>query len=83
MSGEYFIPEAPWTVNVNMLPTERLHEIVQAYHRMAEALIEIGAAPFVQYTGEVPWCFHCTMSIEDGCQADCPGLLARRALGVA
>jgi hypothetical protein len=80
--GPYVIPEAG-RQSVNVLPTDRLVAIVALFHVMEQALIEIAATPFVHYSGETPWCFHCTMSIEEGCMSDCPGLLARRALGVA
>jgi hypothetical protein len=75
------IPADGWTVSVNMLPTERVIEIVETYRRMAEALIEIGSA-FV-YEGSHTYCLHCEMPVEIGCGKRCPGLIARRAGGVA
>lgn len=87
MSGEYFIPEASGAPAVNVLPTERLQEICQAHNRYAEALIEV--ATMFLFVGAGPRCAgntvcgHCTEWVTHGCDDNCPGLLARRALGVA
>jgi hypothetical protein len=66
-----------------VLPTERLQAIIDAYHRHAEALIAIAAN--LHYYKAFGWtsCGSCRMWVTTGCPSDCPGLLARRALGVA
>ena len=60
--------------------------------RYADALIEIAAgfetntkrAWRIEKQRAVPnGCAHCHRAFEAGCTAECPGLLARRALGVA
>ena len=56
--------------------------------RYADALIEI-ATDFVGWDwddkedGYNSCCRHCTKSVFEGCADRCPGLAARRALGVA
>jgi hypothetical protein len=52
--------------------------------RFAEALIEIAVVGHRSNRGD-PWpdCFYCKNPVEWGCLGWCPGLLARRALGVA
>ena len=87
-SGEpYYIPGAKGTPPMNVVPTDTLLELQRALDRYAEALIEIGAAFDSQYGIGwcTTWCSYCGhgMDDEEGCSADCPGLLARRALGVA
>jgi hypothetical protein len=71
------------STNVNVLPTERLAAIVEQHNRMAEALIEIAAGFAPATEGGRAWCRHCGWSANHGCVTGCPGLLARRALGVA
>lgn len=67
--------------NTSVLPTDRLVEIVAMFHVMEEALIELASA----FTGPptARMCCRCAMGVEFGCDKKCPGLLARRALGVA
>ncbi len=50
----------------------------------ADALIEIAAAWDESEVAGPPWCSHCDTRMDDdcGCFPDCPGLLARKALGV-
>ncbi|HKO84467.1 MAG TPA: hypothetical protein VJ140_07855 [Actinomycetota bacterium] len=81
-AGPYLMAGAPPAVSV--LPTERLAEIVQRYHVMAEALIEIGTS-FDYYASEDgTWCIcqHCGEDMATGCPVGCYGQVARRALGV-
>jgi len=62
---------------------------LQAHKRHADALIEIAAS--FRFFGAVPEadpsllteCNHCERLLRSGCRDWCPGLLARRALGVA
>jgi hypothetical protein len=88
MSDEYVIPEQA-VESVNVLPTDRLVAIVAMFHVMEDALIEIGAAfercvtPDCDFCGGDLTCMSCRQSVEAGCIDTCPGLLARRALGVA
>lgn len=79
----YFIPEAAGAPAVNVLPTERLMEIVQSHRRLEEALIEIATAfdARVSLPPACRWCGHPMWAVS--CLDWCPGLLARRALGVA
>lgn len=55
--------------------------------RFAEALIEIAAgfdgSVFDEGDPDLIDCMWCGASMAGGCRAMCPGLLARRALGVA
>lgn len=50
----------------------------------SDALIEI-AASFGNYVlaGGGSFCLHCRCHMQNDCQADCPGLRARRALEIA
>lgn len=45
----------------------------------ADALIAIAAA----FTGKKPRCLHCRRWLTVGCATWCPGLRARRILGIA
>jgi hypothetical protein len=80
------------TASVSMLPTDRLMEIVQMFHVMERALTEIATAwetdpergwEIVRGRAVPNGCACCHSGFEEGCAADCPGLLARVALGVA
>lgn len=51
--------------------------------RYADALIEIAAAFRSDFGYRDSFCLHCRCHMQNGCLGDCPGLLARRALGVA
>jgi hypothetical protein len=69
--------------NLNVLPTDRLVAIVAMFHVMEGALMKI-ATNF--RPPSPPWdahCFYCLEEMSIGCADSCPGLLARRALGVA
>lgn len=52
---------------------------------LIDALIKIAAGfrEDVYYTKEDSFCLHCRCHMQNGCLDDCPGLLARQALGVA
>lgn len=72
---------------LSVLPTERLVDIIDGFKRYADALIEIAAG----FDGslhddgdpDLVDCFWCDFSMASGCGDWCPGLRARRALGVA
>lgn len=68
---------------MSMMPTERLQEIVATYKRMADALIEIGAAFDAELVSLPASCRWCGAQVSRPCDDWCPGLLARRALGLA
>jgi hypothetical protein len=58
-------------------------EAIVLAHLYADALISIGArfeAGPPMHPG--PWCWMCGEAMEHGCDETCPGLVARRALGV-
>jgi hypothetical protein len=50
--------------------------------RYADALIEIASCFCPHPAGHVE-CWNCGEDVERGCDEQCPGLAARRALGVA
>jgi hypothetical protein len=68
--------------NMSLLPTDRLVEIAAVFHVLEAALIEIAAAfDWDEEYGAA--CDHCDRDVTEGCAPYCPGLRARRALGVA
>jgi hypothetical protein len=81
----YHVPEAAGAPPVNVLPTERLLEIVETFEHLERSLTEIAAGFREPLPGEGSraWCLWCDNSMYFGCDSWCPGLLARRALGVA
>jgi hypothetical protein len=76
-----------WAVLAPLTPDEvaiignALESLVENHKRHADALIEI--ATWFGDSKEGVWCWHCGHRLVDGCAMSCPGLLARRALGVA
>ncbi len=80
MTTPYVIPEAARAAPVSVLPTDRLVEIVATFHVLEAALIEIACLAFQDGPRS---CGYCEVTADRECWDGCPGLLARRALGVA
>ncbi len=65
------------------LPADRVGELEEMCERYAEALLEIASAFDAVLVSLPASCRWCGAQVSRPCDDWCPGLLARRALGVA
>lgn len=75
----YFAPWPNWKGELISGSTPIGADHISVAVRLADALIEIACEA---YRDEV-CCTYCVAAPDRPCRDDCPGLLARRALGVA
>jgi hypothetical protein len=73
---------SPPDIGHSVLPTDRVIELMRACDGWVAALIAIGS-DFVRTDEDEVYCTFCDAPVWTTCAPRCPGLRARRALGVA